>query len=484
MARTTRFQTVPLKTNGSSYSSRSIPISSQRSLNLYPEITMDGISDSVMHSWPNVSIFATDYVGSPSSKGMYFWNNKLYIAGDNKLKEYSQDGTVVEVGPLVISADRVKFSNNSDVMLICAGGSPYSYDGAALTQLTSITFNPTFPSFLNERFYLNGDDGAISVSDVISTNFDSANIFYGRSDTDETTSQYVFNQIIYLISKGSIEPWQDVGAGAPPVSRIDQGIIEGICVLSPYGITNTSDYMYFIGSDGHAYRLSAFSAEDISNTVISNHFYGLDLTAVDANYLAFAGHKFIIFDFYNDSETWVFSETSGAWFELASLGSAISGDTPEQPYAYFNFVVGWDQVTYGITKDSGYIYYLDQNATQGAGGPLPRERTISCVSGDDFGEAGQLLEMSSIAFSVETGVGTQFLGLESPVMEISPSFDGGYTFGRSEFIQLGRDGNYTLPTEYYNMKVFRRAVFRLRVTDIVSQFTLYSASIKIRMAVH
>ena len=275
-----------------------------------------------MYSWPQTRSFSSRLSDDPS-KGVYFWNDNLYVAGNGELRKYSSDGNYVSIGDIDISADRVKFSNNSEVMIICAGGSPYQYDGTTLERLTSITFNPTFPSFLNERFYLNSDDGSINVSDVISTNFDVANIFYGRSSPDETTSQYIFNQVIYLFSKGSIEPWQDVGAGAPPVSRIDQGIIEGVGLLCPYGVTNTVDYMYFVGSDGHVYRLSSFSAEDVSNPTISNHFYSLDLTAVDANALSFDGHKFVIFDFYKDGETWVYSETSNAWFELASFTNSL-----------------------------------------------------------------------------------------------------------------------------------------------------------------
>lgn len=481
MARTTRYQTAPLKTNGSSYSSRSIPVSAQRSLNLYPEATLDGISASVMYSWPYQAAFFSGEVFT-ESKGMYFWRNNLYVVVEGELREFSQDGTYEVVGSISVSVERVKFTNNSEVMLICAGGSPYQYDGSTLDRLTSITFNPTFPSFLNERFYLNSDDGSINVSDVISTNFDVANIFYGRSNPDETTSQYVFNQVIYLFSSGSIEPWQDVGTGAPPVSRIDQGIVEGVGLLCPYGVTNTVNYMYFIGSDGHPYRVSSFAAEDVGNPVISSHFYELDLTAVDANSVSFDGHKFVVFDFYRDGETWVYSETSNAWFELASFESSVGGSDGEIPYKYFNFTVGWNNRIYAISKEKTDIIYLSNSTYPDEGEPFHRERTISCISGDDFGEAGQLLEMSSILFSVETGQGPEYEDFENPILEVIPSFDGGVTWGRSEFLKLGTRGDYTLPVEYYKMKVFRRAVFKLRITAPVIQFTLYSASMKIRKA--
>lgn len=482
MGRTTRYQTVPLRLNGSSYASRSIPVSAQRSVNLYPEKTIDGISESVMYSWPGAGSFSS-HANYPESKGIYFWKNNLYVVNSGELRKYYSDRTYDVVGSISVSVDRVQFSNNSDVLMIVAGGAPYQYDGSTLERLTSIAFNPTYVSFLNERFYLNSNDGSINVSDVISTNFDVANIFYGRSSPDETTSQYIFNQVVYLFSKGSIEPWQDVGTGAPPLSRIDQGIIEGVGLLCPYGVTNTVDYMYFIGSDGHPYRMASFSAEDVGNPVISSHFYTLDLTAVDANSLSWNGHKFVIFNFYNDGETWVYSETANSWFELESFGGQLSDNKNQEiPYKFFGFTVGWDNRVYAMSRENGGIFFLSNTIYSDEGEPFHKERIVSCTSGDDFGEAGQVLEMSSIAFSVQTGEGSTSPDFKFPILEVTPSFDGGYTWGRTEFLQLGTEGDFTLPVEYYKMKVFRRAVFKLRVTAPVRQFTIYSASIKIRKA--
>lgn len=477
MARSSRYTAVPIKTTGSSYNSRVIPLSSQRSINLYPEITPTGMSESVMHSWPGIELVSPTLAATLDYfRGSYAWRGVVYAVYGDQLISLSSSYVVSIIGTVSVSGDaRAVFTDNGEVMLCCVGSTPFIYDGSTITELSAVGFNPTYCDFLNERFILNGDDQAISVSDVLSSTFDSANVFYARSSPDTTVSQYVFNQVVYVFGEHSIEPWQDVGAGAPPLARMNGGIIEGVGIKSPYAAANTDRYMYFVGSDGHAYRVSSFSAEEITNPVIANHFKSLDLTKVVANRVNVNGHKFIVFNFRGDSQTWVYSENSEAWFELA--------DIDDEPWLVDSFVDAFGEII-GFDTRGGLIWKLTPDQFFNSGRGILKERTLSVLSGDDFGKPQQLLEMSKLVLSVETGVATTISSAKNPKISIIPSFDGGYTWGKEYILELGTKGDYTLPVELHLMKQFRRAVFKIRSTDFISSFTIFSACIYLREAGH
>lgn len=472
------YTTVPIQLSGQSYTSRTIPISAQRSLNMYPEITQDGIAPIIMHSWMGMQLANTEF-DSCCVSGCYVFLGSFYAVAGGQLRKYSPDlASYVVVGSVPVSdGNQVSFSDNGEVMLIATGADVYQSDGVTVSVVASALFNPTKVGFLNERFYINGDDGGVAVSDVLSTNFDAGNTFYGRSTPQKTIVHHIFNQIIYLFDENSVEPWQPTDVGAPPVARINQGIIEGVGCTSPYGVASSDRYMYFIGADAHVYRVSGFSAEEITNPVIAHHFRGMDVSECRVNYIDMNGHKFIIFNFKANREVWVYCETSSAWFEI---GGADGEYEPVSPVFYRG------QWYAGSSSNGSILRYVTDYALTGST-PVARERVIATISGEDIGKSGAMLEMSKFRISMETGTNGGFITERSPKFMLIPSFDGGYTWSKPIFLRLGELGDYSIPVEYHAMQQFRRAVFKLRITDLfgtfyeeAGSFTLFSASIDLR----
>lgn len=476
------FQTIQLQTSGPSYASRSLPISAQRSFNMYPEVpAADGIAPVVMYSWPGLSLRNTNFTSEPIY-GAYVFNGEFYAVSGYELRRYSASlSSFTVVGSITKATEdsRVSITDNGLVMILAAGAEAWQWNGTTLTQIPSATFNPTRAQFLNERLYLNGDDGGISVSDVLSTNFDSGNVFYGRSTPTKTITHHIFNQIIYLFDETSIEPWSDAAEGAPPVARINNGIIQGVGCSSINGITSTDTAMYFIGSDGHAYAVKGFSAQDITNTVIANHFRGMDVSSCDVDTVSINGDKFILFHFYSDAECWVFSEKSQQWFEIGNEGEAYQLVSP----VFYN-----NQWLCG-DRQSGSIFSLATDYSLNGTSIFVKERVFATLSGEDFGVPGRSIEMSKLRLSIETGTVDPLAQTDQrPEIMLVPSFDGGYTWGRPIMLSLGRSGDYTLPVEVHMMQRFRRAVFKIRMTDRLGAFftqglsglTIYSASIDAR----
>jgi len=96
--------------------------------------------------------------------------------------------------------------------------------------------------------------------------------------------------------------------------------------------------------------------------------------------------------------------------------------------------------------------------------------------------------MSKLILNVETGLPvdpvrwpTTHASYSNPKLMVECSFDGGYTFqSRPIWVDLGTLGDFTKPVEVHIMKQFKRAVFRLKLTDPVDRFAIYSAAIDIR----
>ena len=491
MPKLSKFQTVPLKTTGSSYQNDSIPISAQRSYHLYPEITPDGITPAALKRWPGLGIYNINSTSTPC-KFLYYWNGKFYTSYNNRFYEFTSStatgsdgfleitGTATDIGGMNGSNDIFSVADNGSIMVIATGSSLYTYDGTTLATESSAPTNPFFVQFNNERFLVSSTDGATYVSDVLTTNFDSANRFFARAKPDDFSGTYIFNQVAYAFSEFSIEPWSDVSVGAPPYSRLSEGIVDTIGTFSIDSVTNTENYMYFIGSDGVAYRVSTFLAEPISTTAISKHFRGLSYDKVKADAFVYDGQHFIVFTFTTDLETWVYSETTGSWFEIGD------GDTG---YKGFAFIQGQLNRIYCASYTDGSIYYLRDDYFLNPTSFMEFERVIPCVSGDDFGEPQNLLEMSKMYISVETGGAldpskypSTAATYNNPKLVVTPSFDGGYTWDKSNNLELGTRGDYTKKVELHLMKQFRRAAFRFRVTEPLEKFAIYSVGIDIRKA--
>jgi len=87
---------------------------------------------------------------------------------------------------------------------------------------------------------------------------------------------------------------------------------------------------------------------------------------------------------------------------------------------------------------------------------------------------------------METGTSNPSFLVQPPKIALVPSFDGGYTWGRPIVLSVGRAGDFTLPIEVHQMQQFRRAVFKIRMTDLLGSvgsgaLTLFSASIDLRV---
>lgn len=444
--------TFPVNLIGESYESRSKPLSSQRTLNFYPEVNPD---TKALHPWPGAKLFSA---GSGVNRGIYEWGDAVYAVNGQKLYKVNSAGTQTEVGD-VAGGGRCIFAADSTYLYFVTSGKLYRTDGSTVEVNTDAdNASPTSIAFLNGTFFFTGTDGYWSAS-FPGNGFDVSALDKGQAESvfDTLNSVYSFNQQLYFLSTKSVEPWYVNGGIEPPISRVEGGLVQ-VGSAGSFCVTHTDKALYFLGHDRTIYRLNAYVPEQISKIAI-NHAIESYETVSDcfAWSIKYEGQSFIIFSFPSEGATWAYSEPFNTWFEL----STNQGRYVANGYAY---CFGKHLVS---DYASGNIYELDINTFTDKGLSTVRERVLPPLTGEPLGLSGGRLICSRLELLLERGIGLPTGQGSNPVLMISVSEDGGKTFGAEEFIEVGELGQYAKKVEWYGFASGYEIVFKVRVSDPV-----------------
>lgn len=444
--------TVPINIVGESYESRSRPLSSQKTLNLYPEKNPDS---EALHCWAGAKLFST---GSGANRGVHEWNSTLYAVNGTKLVKVASDGSQTELGDVAGSA-RCVFAGDGNYLYFVAGGNNYRTDGVTLEQGSDIDLeSPNSIAFLNSFFFY--DSGDYWAASFPADGFNISALDKGQAESvyDELRRVYTFNQQVYMLSSKSIEPWYTTGGTEPPIARVEGGLSQ-VGIAGTHCVTHTKGAMYFLGNDRTIYRLNGYQPEQISKVAINNAIE--NYTTVSDCFawaIKFQGQDFVIFTFPSEGATWGYSELFNEWFELSSGNSRYIANG--FAYAYGKQLVS--------DYASGNIYELDIDTYTDNDETTIRERVLPTITGGPLGGAGKRVICSRFEIILERGVGLPTgQGVEATVM-VSVSQDGGRTFNDEQQISAGVLGAYSQKVEWYGFATGYEIVFKIRISDPIN----------------
>lgn len=473
MPKVSRFKRIPLNVAGGSDETRSRAVSIATLKNWYPEASPSGVSAAALMPFPALTVVsnATNADTFYADRGMYVFNGVWYAIKGTYLYKIGPDFAPTVIG--VISGESMcDMEDNGEVLVITTGAAVYEYNGITLTHRTDITFGPSVVEYLNGKFIFDSSVGNMYNTNPGTTYVDPANAVAAESNPDDFVRPYVFNQTIYLIGTESIEPWRDVGAGNPPFERESQAIIDGIGCSSKFGVTHTPNFMYFIDRSGTCYRLVAYQVQPVSTPAITYQFQKYNLAKYRARTLEFDRQNFVIFDFFEDRKTWVYSETTDTWFELTSgreQGNWIGGS--------YVFCYGKHLFADSLAQ---WFYRLNFDSLLNNGTPIVRQKTFDFMSGEKLGNPRAVYELSRVVFGFETGVGLIEGQGDDPLIGVMRSVDG-KTWSQEEFLRLGRSGEFSLQVEWCHMVQFQQIAIRVNLYDPVAT-TFFSAAMDVREA--
>jgi hypothetical protein len=459
--------TFPIPLVGPTYESRSLPVANQVTRGFYIEYGNEANEIASFQSFPGLKSFAT--AGTLANRGALdkSKDGKGYFVNGTLLYSIDSDATVTSIGTIP-GMGRCHLSTDGANIVVCTGeGRPYIYDGMTLTQGTDLDLPfANTGTYINRRIVYDGTGDDIVFADLSDPSaVDSSYIAKAESNPDDTTAVHTFKQQIFVFGEESIEPWYFTDSGRPPYSPI-QNSISQVGTTAPSSISSNKNYLYFLGSDLNVYRLSGLEPQSVSNPSIGNDFASYS-TVTDAigQCITLRGQNFYYLTFPTGNKSWLFSEDTGAWVNLAS---GVDGDAH-----YMNSYMKVGAKDLVTDRRNGNIYELDFDTYTDNGDLIQRMRDTVEISGKSLRVPDRELFMSRLEVVLESG--TSLVNSDDARIVMQYSDDSGNTWSPDRPMTIGAQGEYLTKVEWFGLGSFYKRMFRFWTTDAV-KFTLLSAA--------
>lgn len=461
------FQTVPLRIIGGTSQNRSVQANNELTKNWYPEISITGRNKAILLPWYGSKAFGTS--PGTTNRGLNVFQDKLYQVSDATLYQISSAGAYTALGSIP-GTQRCIFSNSSigtkNQMVICNGSNVHIWNG---TTLSTETFSANAATYLNSKtiydgggneFDVTGANGAANITSVGAA----------ESKADRLLRPYSFGQLVYMCGERTIEPFYDAGTGSPPFVRMSGAIMEK-GVKSIYSITNTDQFMYFLGDDLNVYKISQTSIIPVSPPAIVTQMTKLDTANCVAYPIVIDGQSFVVFNFGATELSYVYAENTNEWFNL-STGTS-NGRYIGSSYAR---VYGKDIIA---DYSTGNTLELSATAYDDSGSTIQRTRQLPPINSASLGMgAGKRLLMDKIWITLQTGVGIATGQGSFPQIMVQHSKDG-ENWSTERWIEIGQMGDTMVKVEYSAMESFYDLYLRISISDPVFS-SLHDASIRVK----
>ena len=463
----TSFNKVPYTVAGDSFIFSAKDLSVQRTKNMLVIPSPNSLTPAALVSFPGLKSWSSGAAGE-FDRGIYkkeFLSKGWKVSGST-LYSFTSDGTQTSEATIAGSG-LVSMAASDTLLFIVAGGNGYTYDGTTLSTLT-LSFTPLQVDILNNQFICLASNGIVYFATAGTTSFDSS--LAASSLPDNMAGIKVFNQFLLMFGANEIEPWENTGSGDPPFELMNGAIIEDVGLAGQHALCETSQALYFLGSDKIPYRVVNFQSQKLTdqNPGINELFEAYTKETCFVECFKYLGQDLILYVFPTEEKAWCYSHETGLWFEL-------DHDVDAQLYQGKTFSRLFNKTLVG-DRQNGNIYELDSATYQNNSTIMVRERVFRPMSGETVGDPRAYLQMKLMQFALETGVG---IGDDNPQLIVSYSTDGGRSFGSERWLSLGENGDYQELIEDYSNRKFKDLVVKLRYTEN-TRFTLYNAAMYVR----
>ena len=486
---------------GGSYQARSKGISTQRSLNLYPENveSVDGKSKQVLVHTEGTELVANiGVVDNAFCRGFWYSStgpdnrSLLYGAFGNKVYRINPNYSFVEIGDIQSGTGSIGISDNGFDLVIADGVALYKADLLAEDNIIKSTYTqvslpqfsdgtPVAPSqvwFLNQRFIINSQRGQFYYSNLASTIFDATNFYTAESSADTISALAVVSNRLWVFGERSYEVWNATGVIDDDPLTFLQGSASQIGIQAPKSLATISDFVFFLGGSD-AGRNSVFISKGlqepqrVSTDALENQIgkIGDKQGAIGWCYYN-EGHTFYVLTFRDANKTFVYDVDTQLWHERSTRNWVT---TEDESWEALYGVSAYNEVLHGSVR-SNRLLKLDPNKyTDYDGREIIRER-VSPVYFADY----NIVTCREFYVDMEVGTTPLLEGLgRDPQAVLDISRDGGYTWVNYDWRSIGKQGDYLTSVKWTNLGSGRSLVIRLRFSD-PSPITIYGARLTIQ----
>lgn len=452
----------PVQFATNSYKSLSLPVSSERTVNAYPEREPpDAKTQVAVFGSPGINTFQT--LGAGPIRGMHVMNDVLYVVSGGTFYSVALSGAVTALGGTVTGTNIVSMADNGTQIAIVNGVNGYIWSQVGGFQVISDpNFHPANTvTFFDDYFVFDwaGTNKFFISSPLDGTTYSGLDFASAEVNSDFVIATVNQQENLLIFGERTIETWYDSGAVDFPFLRVNGGTIERGCGAAQT-IIKEDNAVFFLGDDLIFYRLGGIQLQRISTHAIEAAWqqYATASDAFAFSY-SFDGHKFISVTFPTGNATWHYDIASGLWHERESLDMNLRN------------LGRWRGCTHARCYNQDFI----GDAFSGKIG------TLSSTSFTEFGNQMQMLLVSPplhndrkrifvpvFEIDIETGVGLATGQGSDPQLMLDISRDGGRSYGNLQlWNSMGKIGAYQQRLRWLRLGQARSWTFRARCSDPV-----------------
>lgn len=395
-----RFPSRRIQTGRQSSAGRSLPLSTESLVNLYPEAAPNGgVSQVVVHGIPGLTLFAD--IDSRRVRGMHktLADGVLYVVIRNTLYRINESGNFTSLG-VIAGSGRVGMADNGRQLCIVAGASGYTYsvDNGLVQILDDGFMGANTVGNLDGFFIFNnpnaGQRGQFYISDLLDGQvFDATDFASAERFPDNLLAVFPDHSELLLFGSDSIEVWFNAGAPDFPFRRAQGSVIEqGLGAV--HSIAKLDESVVWLDNEGMIRRLEGNIPIRISTHAIEFQISRGDWANATAWSYVQEGHQFYVLtvparELNQNAGTYVYDAATQLWHERKSY---------RQDYwraGFYAFAYGQHIVA---DIDTGRLYTMNLDVYEDAGDPIVSEMQLPPIENN-----GNRFIVHELELHVETG---------------------------------------------------------------------------------
>jgi len=449
---------------GSSYVSRSVNAADSRMVNLFPEIIAEGGKEpAFLNRAPGLKLKVS--VGTGPIRGMWSFNNTLYVVSGDKLFKVNTNYVVTLIGT-VANSGPVSMADNGTQLFVACNGPSFIYNSTtnAFQQITDTDFpGAVTVAYLDGYFVFNEPNSQkiwiTSLLDGLS--IDALDFASAEGSPDGVVGIIADHRELWVFGTNSVEVWYNSGNADFPLTRI-QGAFNELGCAAPYSIAKMDNGLFWLGKDargqGIVYRANGYTGQRISTHAVEWQIQQYnDMSDAIAYTYQQDGHSFYVLIFPSANTTWVYDVATQTWHERAGFANGAFTRHRSNCQAFFK-----NDVLVGDYENSNvYAFDLDDfSDNNGIQKWLRSWRALPTGQNNLTRTAHHSLQLD-----LETGVGLNLGQGNDPQVMLRWSDDGGHTWSNEHWVSIGKIG------EYYRRAIWRRLGMTMKLRDRVYEIS-------------
>lgn len=440
---------------------RSLPLTGERIVNLYPEVAPEG---SIAPYWlvgcPGLVRWAT----TGRIRGMIKHQDELYAVADDKLIKYASDKSTSTIGT-VPGTQRVSMATNGTQLVVVNGTTTgYVYDGTTFQSITDVDFpgadTVTFMdgyfiftySSQASTFLKKGEFFISNLRDGLT--YDALDFANAEKYPDRLQHAVANLGELWLFGTDTIEVWYNSGDVDFPFERIPQAVVEK-GLLNRWTVARADNSIYWVDDDGIVRR----AQDGYVPLRISTHAVEYEIgKSVVSETCAFSyvqeGHEFYVLALSN--KTLVYDAATQLWHErdtLAADATRWRADTGMDNIRVYDKVL--------VGSSLGNIYELDLDTFTDDGGDMVADCYMAPLKFE-----GRPFRVPYVRLDMETG--TQGAATDYQVT-LRRSRDGQTWKARETQVSSGKQGDYGARVIWRRLGAYRQLYLHFRISDPIKR---------------